>query len=565
MRKSSFAVLPSNSFNRVGSCRPGTWTRMRSKPWLWIEGSTVPSSFTRRSTIWIDCSTTCRMRSVIAASVMVRRMTPPPASTTSTLRWPVALSRPPSGWDRSRSLASACGVSLGSRRRTSTVSPRTKFWLARRASRSTRRTSSRRASTFCRRTSVASTCSRMCEPPCRSRPSTMWRCAHFGHDWTVRSGKKLGTANRHTTAAVSSTAITFHREKNSMDPSRVVPDQRRAGVAPRARPDNALAHVPAKWAPVRRQEHAPLNNSSACADSEGTGHALARRALVLDRLSLCAHVGEHRAQLPHPQALGDLDLDLGRVVVDLLGDLADQAAGGHDRVAPAHVLEHFLMLLLPLLLWAQNQEVHDHEDQDDREQRHQHVAAAALPELSISGRDQHRNSSGVSARLASPTARPAAEIGADYTGRRPNCNGAQTPVKQRPNARGGRRGAAAAACGCAAAPLRVRPMSRPGDIDIAAFAARLERIAAALDRLAPAAPAGPRFAAADAFVWHPEGRRLDPVPRVNRVDMSLLKGIDRVRDLLLENTERFARGLPANNALLWGARGMGKSSLVKAV
>jgi hypothetical protein len=108
-------------------------------------------------------------------------------------------------------------------------------------------------------------------------------------------------------------------------------------------------------------------------------------------------------------------------------------------------------------------------------------------------------------------------------------------------------------------------MSRPGrDIDIAAFAARLERIAAALERLAPAAPAAPRFGAADAFVWHPEGRRLDPVPRVNRVDMSLLKGIDRVRDLLMENTERFARGLPANNALLWGARGMGKSSLVKA-
>ena len=69
---------------------------------------------------------------------------------------------------------------------------------------------------------------------------------------------------------------------------------------------------------------------------------------------------------------------------------------------------------------------------------------------------------------------------------------------------------------------------------------------------------------AEAFVWHPEGRRLTAVRRVNRVDMSLLKGIDRVRDLLVENTERFARGLPANNALLWGARGMGKSSLVKA-
>ena len=79
-----------------------------------------------------------------------------------------------------------------------------------------------------------------------------------------------------------------------------------------------------------------------------------------------------------------------------------------------------------------------------------------------------------------------------------------------------------------------------------------------------ATPAAPDFSAADAFVWHPEGRKLAAVRRVNRVDMSLLKGIDRVRDLLVENTERFARGLPANNALLWGARGMGKSSLVKA-
>jgi predicted AAA+ superfamily ATPase len=93
----------------------------------------------------------------------------------------------------------------------------------------------------------------------------------------------------------------------------------------------------------------------------------------------------------------------------------------------------------------------------------------------------------------------------------------------------------------------------------------LERIAAALERLAPGAPAAPRLASADAFSWHPDGRQLVPVPKVNRVEMSLLKGIDRMRDVLVENTERFARGLPANNALLWGARGMGKSSLVKAV
>jgi predicted AAA+ superfamily ATPase len=92
----------------------------------------------------------------------------------------------------------------------------------------------------------------------------------------------------------------------------------------------------------------------------------------------------------------------------------------------------------------------------------------------------------------------------------------------------------------------------------------LARIAAALERLAPPVARATDFAASDAFVWHAHRQQLAPVARVNRVDMSLLKGIDRVRDLLVENTERFARGLPANNALLWGARGMGKSSLVKA-
>jgi predicted AAA+ superfamily ATPase len=95
-------------------------------------------------------------------------------------------------------------------------------------------------------------------------------------------------------------------------------------------------------------------------------------------------------------------------------------------------------------------------------------------------------------------------------------------------------------------------------------AAVLERIAVALERLAPPRAVFADFQAAEAFVWHPQGLLLTPIGRINRVDMSLLKGIDRVRDLLVDNTERFARGLPANNALLWGARGMGKSSLVKA-
>ncbi len=91
----------------------------------------------------------------------------------------------------------------------------------------------------------------------------------------------------------------------------------------------------------------------------------------------------------------------------------------------------------------------------------------------------------------------------------------------------------------------------------------LERIAQALERLAPASPPKPDFDTANAFVWSASGH-LTPVQHVNRVDIGLLHGIDRVRDQLLDNTRRFATGLPANNALLWGARGMGKSSLVKA-
>ena len=95
--------------------------------------------------------------------------------------------------------------------------------------------------------------------------------------------------------------------------------------------------------------------------------------------------------------------------------------------------------------------------------------------------------------------------------------------------------------------------------------ALLTRIAAALERLAPPVRPSPDFDAADAFVWQAATLALQPVARVNRVDISLLHGVDLVRDQLVANTERFARGLPANNALLWGARGMGKSSLVKAV
>ncbi|MCS0495875.1 ATP-binding protein [Ancylobacter sp. MQZ15Z-1] len=106
--------------------------------------------------------------------------------------------------------------------------------------------------------------------------------------------------------------------------------------------------------------------------------------------------------------------------------------------------------------------------------------------------------------------------------------------------------------------------SLPDDLTSPDLGAVLVRIADALERIAPARAASADFDAADAFVWQAEARHLEPVPRVNRVEMELLKGIDRTRDMLVDNTLRFARGLPANNALLWGARGMGKSSLVKA-
>jgi predicted AAA+ superfamily ATPase len=95
--------------------------------------------------------------------------------------------------------------------------------------------------------------------------------------------------------------------------------------------------------------------------------------------------------------------------------------------------------------------------------------------------------------------------------------------------------------------------------------ARLERLAAALERLAAPAPAEPDFEAAEAFVWHAERHVFEAVDKVNRVPLALLKGLDHIAPQLADNTERFARRLPANNALLWGARGMGKSSLVKAI
>lgn len=166
----------------------------------------------------------------------------------------------------------------------------------------------------------------------------------------------------------------------------------------------------------------------------------------------------------------------------------------------------------------------------------------------------------------------------DYTGRRRDCNDGKVPRWRRPGtavAAAPRQRLRRATGGAmsTAVPEKGHAMSLPSKfpssstLRAVASAERnvLERIADALERLAPPPPRPPDFTGADAFIWYPSGRTLSPVPRINRVEMSLLKGVDRVRDILLENTTRFARGLPANNALLWGARGMGKSSLVKAV
>jgi predicted AAA+ superfamily ATPase len=118
-------------------------------------------------------------------------------------------------------------------------------------------------------------------------------------------------------------------------------------------------------------------------------------------------------------------------------------------------------------------------------------------------------------------------------------------------------------------PVRVAA-KRPTEASKKASGLSQERIVRALETIAAhlaaqGKPADEResFKQADAYVWHPDGR-LAAVPRVSRVELFLLKGVDRMRDILMENTERFTNGLPANNALLWGARGMGKSSLVKA-
>ncbi|CAN7519755.1 ATP-binding protein [Pararhizobium sp. LjRoot255] len=103
------------------------------------------------------------------------------------------------------------------------------------------------------------------------------------------------------------------------------------------------------------------------------------------------------------------------------------------------------------------------------------------------------------------------------------------------------------------------------DTKINLLITEMQKLSAAIERIAGPAPAVNDWDAAECFVWAPQRLHLQPVGKPNRVDLTLIRGVDHVRDILFDNTMRFAEGFPANNVLLWGARGMGKSSLVKAV
>ena len=188
----SCRAVPSSA---VGSCKPGTCTRMRSVPWRWISGSTVPSSLTRRSTIWIDCSTDWRMRSVIAAGGTVSRISPPPASVTSRLRWPLAPSRPPSGCDRSRSLVErVLQIGVLADADLDAVAARSQPGIADPgiAQRAADIVADLVELVFL--DVVGIDLEQDCEPPCRSRPSTRWRCAHTGQ--ASRSPQGRNSARR---------------------------------------------------------------------------------------------------------------------------------------------------------------------------------------------------------------------------------------------------------------------------------------------------------------------------------------------------------------------------------
>src|SRR6516164_6299795 len=218
-----------------------------------------------------------------------------PFAVTVMVRCPVLPANPDSGCDNSRSLASALSMSVSRVMCTSTLFPR----IARpvngmRACRNTRSTSSLIDCNCSLRTAAESTSSNRCEPPCRSSPSTMWRCAQLGQCLITFSEKKLGKAQRHTTRAVSRIAAAFQRVKNNMDCVFLTLQRRLVRGAP---------------------------------PSSATGRRSAG-AIVLHRLAFGAYVAHHGAHVSHAYAIGNFNFDM--IVIYDLGDLGDQTAIGDD-------------------------------------------------------------------------------------------------------------------------------------------------------------------------------------------------------------------------------------------
>src|SRR5690348_15827147 len=272
------------------------------------------------------------MAGSVGLSVMVL-----PFAVTVMVRCPVLPAKPVSGCDSSCNLVSAVPMSVSRVMCTSTLLPR----MARpvngmRACRKTRSTSSLIDCNCSLRTAAESTSSNRCEPPCRSSPSTMCRCAQLGQRRITSSEKKLGKAKRHTTRAKSRIATAFQRVKNNMD--QIFLTLRRC----------FSSRVPA----------------SSAIKSPGRSVGRSGSLVVLYRLAFRAHVADHGAHVSDPHAIGNFNFDM--IVIDDFGDFGDQTAIGHDGVASPQGFDHRLMLFHLLLLGPQDQEIHDDDDQDQR-------------------------------------------------------------------------------------------------------------------------------------------------------------------------------------------------------
>ena len=330
MRKSSLAVLPSSSFSRVGSCRPGTWTRMRSTPWRWISGSTVPSSLTRRSTIWIDCSTDCRIRSVIAACG--HGQPDQPAAGVGDLEAALAAGAHQAA-ERLRQLAQ-----LGQRGRPGR----------------------------CRVLIRTSTASAAHGEPGIGDLGLAQHAADVVANLVElvlldRVGIDLEQDVRAALQIEAEHQMALRPFRPGLDGG-FREEVRNRAQADHQRRQNDRQRLP----PCEIQHRVDLSESRECRRASGAPDAFTwwpnrpwprrrhwpgRRPWpwrpwpawscrssrhVLDRLALGADAGDHLAHLAGADAVGDLELD--GVVVDHLGDLADQAARGDDGVAAADVL-----------------------------------------------------------------------------------------------------------------------------------------------------------------------------------------------------------------------------------